>query len=134
MVWRALDARRNVRGRATDWIVVRNRLESAASNNQCQITRVLDVVQRTLNFRIAPGLGERPVYREFFAAGLTVLDSVEGFTNATESILSARLEVEDLVRQIGLIENDWDLEAEAPSAIQLQMAEASYIDADKTDT
>ena len=27
LVWRALDARRNVSGRATDWIVVRNRLE-----------------------------------------------------------------------------------------------------------
>ena len=27
-VWRALEARRKVSGRATDWIVVRNRLES----------------------------------------------------------------------------------------------------------
>src|SRR6516164_6177523 len=72
MVWRALEARRKITGRATDWIVVRNRLESVESNNQRQITRVLDVIQRTLGFRVARGLLERPVYREFFAAGLTV--------------------------------------------------------------
>ena len=67
MVWRALEARRKVSGRATDWIVVRNRLESAESSNQRQITQVLDVIQSTLGCRIARGLLERPVYREFFA-------------------------------------------------------------------
>ena len=56
MVWRALEARRKVNGRTTDWIVVRNRLESVESSNQLQITKVLDVIQRTLGFRIARGL------------------------------------------------------------------------------
>jgi chromosome partitioning protein len=125
MVWRALDARRNISGRATDWIVVRNRLESVESNNHRQITRVLDVIQRTLDFRIASGLLERPVYREFFAAGLTVLDSVEEFTGAAETNLSARIEVEDLIRQIGLIENDRDGESEPIVELQLQMADAN---------
>ncbi len=128
MVWRALDARRNVSGRATDWVVVRNRLESDASNNHRQITRVLDVIQRTLDFRIAPGLHERPVYREFFAAGLTVLDSVEGFTHAVESILPARLEVEDLMRQIGLTEQAADVEPHPVPDIELQMADTNEID------
>jgi chromosome partitioning protein len=115
MVWRALEARRKVTGRTTDWIVVRNRLESVESSNQRQITQVLDVVQRTLGFRIARGLLERPVYREFFAAGLTVFDPVEGFTSAAESNqpeLLARLEVQNLIREIGLIDGA-DLEEEA---------------------
>ncbi len=106
MVWRALDARRKVSGRATDWIVVRNRLEPVESNNHRQISRVLDVIQRTLGFRIARGLLERPAYREFFAAGLTALDPVERFESAVESDgpdLLVRLEVEDLIREIGLI-------------------------------
>jgi chromosome partitioning protein len=127
LVWRALEARRNVSGRATDWIVVRNRLESVDSSNHRQITRVLDIIQRTLDFRVAPGLRERPVYREFFAAGLTVLDSVEEFTGAAESNLSARVEVEDLIRQIGLVENDADVEEQLPQP-ELQMAEANGID------
>ena len=116
MVWRALEARRNVSGRATDWIVVRNRLESVETNNQRQITRVLDVIQRTLGFRVARGLLERPVYREFFAAGLTVFDAVEGFNSTAEANrpnLVARLEVQNLMREIGLIEDHSGFEDEA---------------------
>jgi len=106
MVWRALEARRKVSGRITDWIVVRNRLEAVESSNQHQITQVLDVIQRTVGFRIAPGLLERPVYREFFAVGLTVFDQIEGVKSAAESNrpeLLARLEVQNLIREIGLI-------------------------------
>ena len=109
MVWRALEARRKVNGRTPDWIVVRNRLESVASSNQHQITQVLDVIQRTVGFRVARGLLERPVYREFFAAGLTVLDPIEGFESVA---VPARLEVQNLVRQIGLID-EAGLEVEA---------------------
>ena len=114
-VQRALDARRKVSGRATDWIVVRNRLESVESSNARQITGVLDAIQRTLGLRIARGLLERPVYREFFAAGLTVFDFVEGLRRTVEtnrSILLARLEVQNLIREIGLIEDYAELEDE----------------------
>jgi chromosome partitioning protein len=116
MVWRALEARSKISGRATDWIIVRNRLESVESNNHRQVARVLDVVQRTLGFRIARGLLERPAYREFFAAGLTVFDLAEGFESSAESgrtNLLARLEVQNLIREIGLIDDHGDLEDES---------------------
>ena len=139
MVWRALETRRKVTGRTTDWIVVRNRLESVESSNQHQITQVLDVIQRTLGFRIARGLLERAVYREFFAAGLTVFDQVEEFTSATDSNrpeLLARLEVQNLIREIGLIE-EADLENEACPQIEPEMAganaKANELVADKED-
>ena len=127
MVWRALEARRKVSGRATDWIVVRNRLESAESSNQRQITQVLDVIQSTLGCRIARGLLERPVYREFFAAGLTVFDQIEGLKSAAESSQSnllARIDVQNLIREIGLID-EADLEDEAFHEIELEVAEAN---------
>jgi chromosome partitioning protein len=120
MVWRALEARRKVNGRTTDWIVVRNRLESVESSNQHQITQVLDVIQRTVGFRVARGLLERPVYREFFAAGLTVFDPIEGFESAA---VPARLEVQSLIREIGLID-EADLEDEAFHEIELEIAQA----------
>jgi len=119
MVWRALEARRKVNGRTTDWIVVRNRLESVESSNQRQITQVLDVIQRTVGFRVARGLLERPVYREFFAAGLTVFDPIDGFESAA---VPARLEVQSLIREIGLIEDDF--EDEAFHEIELEIAQA----------
>jgi chromosome partitioning protein len=112
-VRRALDARRKVSGRATDWIVVRNRRELVQSSNQRRVNRVLDVIQQTLGFRVARGLLERPVYREFFAAGLTVLDPVEKLKTAPEPVsrhLLARLEVEKLVQEVGLIGDNGGLE------------------------
>ena len=115
-VRRALEARCKVSGCATDWIVVRNRLEEVESSNQRQVTQALDVIRATLGFRIARGLLERPVYREFFAAGLTVFDPVEGFKSTAEAnrrILVARLEVQNLIREIGLIEDHGDFEDEA---------------------
>ena len=133
-VWHALDARRRVSGRATDWIVVRNRLESVESSNQRRITQVLDVIRTTLGFRIARGLLERTVYREFFAAGLTVLDAVEGLSGAEESSqpnLPARLEVQNLIRETGLIEDFDDLEDEVFHEIELEMVEANDVNADE---
>lgn len=127
IVWRALEARRKVSGHSTDWIVVRNRLESVESSNQRQITQALDVIQKTLGFRIARGLLERPVYREFFAAGLTVFDPIEESTRAAESNrpdLLARLEVQNLIREIGLID-EAGLEDEAVHEIEPKMARAN---------
>jgi chromosome partitioning protein len=122
-VCRALDARRKVTGYATDWIVVRNRLEAAESSNQRRISRVLEVMQTTLDFRIARGLLERPVYREFFAAGLTVFDQIEGFDTTVE----ARLDVQNLIREIGLIAGHDDLPDEALREIESETATIALV-------
>jgi chromosome partitioning protein len=126
-VRRALEARRKISGRATDWIVVRNRRELLQSSNQRRVSRVLDVIQQTLGFRIARGLLERPVYREFFAAGLTVLDPVEKLKSGAEPSspnLLARFEVEKLIREVGLIEHRGDLEMKPFTRSTREMAEA----------
>jgi chromosome partitioning protein len=120
-VCHALEARRKVAGRATDWIIVRNRMECVESSNQRRISRVLDVMQMTLGFRIARGLLERPVYREYFAAGLTVFDQVEGFDSTTK----ARLDVQNLIREIGLIADHDDLGDKEFHEIELEMAEVN---------
>jgi chromosome partitioning protein len=128
-VCQALEARRKITGRATDWIVVRNRLEPVELSNQRRITRVLDAMQTTLGFRIAHGLLEPPVYREFFAAGLTVFDPVKGFNSTAE----ARLDIQNLIREIGLIADHDDPEGEAFHEIDLEMAETNEVVTDKGD-
>lgn len=105
-VARALEGRRQVSGRSTDWIVLRNRLATLGSHNQRQVADMLEAVRTRLGFRTARGLSERLVFREYFAVGLTAFDRMErtvlgarpGATN-----LVARLEVRDLVEQIGLL-------------------------------
>lgn len=130
-VRRALQARQNVCGLTTDWIVVRNRLETIRSRNYRQITQVLEIIQDRLGFRTARGLLERPVYREFFAAGLTALDDVHGLHKSmkmSSSTLLARLEVQELMRDIGLIDDDSDLDEAIGGAlreIEAVLAEAN---------
>jgi chromosome partitioning protein len=124
-VRRALDARRKVSGRPTDWIVVRNRLESLQSSNQRQISQVLDVVRTVVGFRIARGLLERPVYREFFASGLTVFDPVGAAGPSSPPNFLARVEVQNLVRELGLIEDRAGPEEQALHEIELEMAEVN---------
>jgi hypothetical protein len=94
--------------------------QSVESSNQHQITQVLDVIQRTVGFRVARGLLERPVYREFFAAGLTVFDPMEGLESAA---VPARLEVQSLIREIGLIDEAYS-EDETFHEIELDIAQA----------
>src|SRR5205823_5278488 len=137
-VARALEARRTVCGRSTDWIVVRNRLELLPSRNQRQIEQVLEAIRARLGFRTARGLSERNVYREFFAAGLTAFDAIEGLpgTKPNPSSLLAQLEVRDLVHDIGLVERHAGLEAAFGGAIrevELAMAEAEAFGADDRD-
>src|SRR5437899_3343382 len=69
---------RNVRTWPAMLIVVRNRLELLPSRNQRQIDQVLEAIRTRLGFRTARGLSERLVYREFFAAGLTAFDPMDG--------------------------------------------------------
>lgn len=121
MVWRALEARSKVTGRATDWLIVRNRLEPVESSNHRQVNLVLDVVQRQLGFRISRGLLERPAYREFFAAGLTVFDVADESESSAESGRTnslARVELENFIREIGLLEDHAEIRSKSVHEIE----------------
>ena len=102
----ALQGRRSVCGRAIDWIVVRNRMATLGSRNQRQVADLLQSVGTKLGFRTARGLAERLVFREFFAVGLTAFDKMEQpvlGVKPSPTNLVARLEVRDLVEQLGLL-------------------------------
>jgi len=105
-VWAALDGRRAIGGRPTDWIVFRNRLSPPASRNNRQIGEVLRLIAPEVGFRTAPGLSERVVFREFFPIGLTAFDPLNwpvlGIT-PTMSHLMARVEIRKLIDEIGLL-------------------------------
>jgi chromosome partitioning protein len=105
----ALEGRRAVCGRATDWVVFRNRLATLASRNHKQITGALDLIAPEVGFRIAPGLSERVIFREFFPVGLTAFDQLDEpvlGANGGMSRLMARIEVRELIEEIGLLPPD----------------------------
>lgn len=86
--------------RTTDWIVVRNRIASLASRNQRNVAAGLDRLADALGFRVADGITERLIFREFFAHGLTVFDILDRRLlgiEPTASHIAARREIRDLI-------------------------------------
>jgi chromosome partitioning protein len=105
MVREARLQRRMVDGARTDWIVTRNRLSTVESNNKQRISMGLAELANRIGFRIADGLAERVVYREFFLRGLTALDELDRKTLGTRPNLShmaARREVMALLETLKL--------------------------------
>jgi len=104
MVWEN-NNRRVVAGRPpVDWIVMRNRLTHIESRNKREIAGLMSQLAQRIGFRVAPGFGERVIFRELFLKGLTVLD-IEGENPGlppNPSHVSARAEVNTLLEVIGL--------------------------------
>lgn len=102
------DARRERRqtdNAILDWVVVRNRMASIASRNEQKVATCLRNLSMTLGFRIADGISERIIFREFFPIGLTALDEFDEHvlgTKPTLSHLAARQEIRQLVAALRL--------------------------------
>lgn len=97
------DARRERRikeGVVLDWVVVRNRMSPISSRNERRIDDCLRGLSMQLGFRVAEGISERVVFREFFPIGLTALDPFEENvlgTRPTMSHVAARQEIRQLI-------------------------------------
>src|SRR5712675_3693863 len=101
--------RRSVDGVFTDWVVVLNRVSPLEAGANRIISEGLDELALRLGFRMAPGLHERPVYRELFPRGLTVLDDVPGTMpdiSRDPSYPAARGEVQALFEALKLAIDD----------------------------
>ena len=92
--------------RPTEWIVMRNRLSHIDARNKRVMSRLLDQLAQRIGFRLAPGFGERVVFRELFPKGLTLLDLKEDGTGVdmTMSHVAARAEIRSLLDVIGFEE------------------------------
>jgi chromosome partitioning protein len=88
-----------------DWIVLRNRLSMLASRNTRCVGEGLQELSQRLNFRCVEGLAERVIFREFYPRGLTALDALDETTLGTRPTMShvtARLEIENLLKAMSL--------------------------------
>jgi chromosome partitioning protein len=102
-----------------NWVVVRNRIAPLASRNQKKVIDGLRQLAKTLRFRIADGISERVIFREFFPMGVTAFDPLDrAILNArpTLSHVAARREIRDLVDSLGLPLR-WKAEAAGSGAL-----------------
>lgn len=102
------DARRERRqadNQILDWVVVRNRMADISSRNEQKIDACLRNLSMQLGFRVAEGISERVVFREFFPVGLTALDDFDEHVlgaRPTLSHLAARQEIRLLLAALRL--------------------------------
>jgi chromosome partitioning protein len=102
----------------TDWIVLRNRLSMLGSRNKRLVGEGLQQLSQTLKFRFIEGLAERVIFREFYPRGLTAFDDLDEATLGTRPTLShvtARQEVEGLIRAMNLDDTASDGQIAEPS-------------------
>ena len=92
-------AKKRVRdGGTINWIVMRNRLSHINAKNKEQVGALLEQISQFAEFTVAPGFGERVVFRELFLKGLTLLDLKNApSTSMTMSQITARQEVRQLI-------------------------------------
>lgn len=104
MVWESRKRRVMADGGTIDWVVMRNRLSTLAAKNKRRIENVLEALATRIGFRVAPGFGERVIFREMFPSGLTLLDlRAEGVdTQMSMSHVAARAEVRGLLDELNL--------------------------------
>ncbi len=105
MVREARRQRRAVDNGLLDWVVVRNRLSPTKSRNQQNLLGCIKELSLRLGFRLADGISERVIFREYFPMGLTALDDLKGMEvdgRPSVSHLSARQEIRKLITALRL--------------------------------
>lgn len=101
MVQEQKEIRKKRDGVDIDWIVMRNRLSSLDAKNKREVGELLQNISEKFGFRLAPGFGERVIFRELFLKGMTLLDLKESPDHQmTLSAVSARQEIRELLRCI----------------------------------
>ncbi len=105
LVAEAREQREGLDGVPIDWIVVQNRLSMIQSNNKIKVRGTLTELADRLGFRLAQGVSERVIFREFFPLGVTAFDPLDEATFGVKpnmSHIAARDEMRRLVEAIGL--------------------------------
>lgn len=124
MVWDARKRRVMQDGGKIDWVVMRNRLSTLAAKNKRRVESVLEALAARIGFRLAPGVGERVIFREMFPSGLTLLDlRQEGVdTQMSMSHVAARAEVRALLDVLDLPRTRKRMDE--PADVQMEMSPA----------
>ncbi|MEQ9520151.1 MAG: division plane positioning ATPase MipZ [Parvibaculum sp.] len=104
MVWESRKRRAMADGGTIDWVIMRNRLSSLDAKNKRRVEEGLEALSQRVGFRVAPGFGERVIFREMFPSGLTLLDlrTENASGGLSMSHVAARAEVRQLITTLEL--------------------------------
>ncbi|MBL1241901.1 MAG: AAA family ATPase [OCS116 cluster bacterium] len=97
-----LNRRKNIDGKGFTWLLVKNRVSSLGAKHKLKIDKALNNLAEKLGAKIATNIGDRVIFRELYAMGLSVFDVLDKQTGvkATASHNEAKKEVLDLIEYI----------------------------------
>jgi chromosome partitioning protein len=85
------------------WFVVRNRLSMLDAKNKRNIDEALSILAKRFHFVVAPGFGDRVIFKELYLHGLTLHDANKtNMVRMSTSVLSARQELREFLMAIDL--------------------------------
>ena len=104
MVWEQKMKRMKRDQGSIDWIVMRNRIAAVDAHNKRNMEKMMAQLSSRLGCKIAPGFGERVIFRELFLKGLTLLDlKAQGLHfNFSTSHIIARQELLSLINKLNI--------------------------------
>jgi chromosome partitioning protein len=101
MVREARRHRRAIDFMRLDWVVVRNRMSLPDGCRDDLIGQGLDRLTARLGFRCVEGFVERPIYRQLFPRGLTVLDEIDASLSGPDPQPASAPARQEVARLIG---------------------------------
>lgn len=104
MVWKQRMVRAGAGRKALDWIVMLNRVRQVETRNAAEIRHLLRDLAKRFAFEIAPGFGERTIFRDMFPDGLGLMDLRQPGIDRTLSMshVAGRNEVRRLLDMLGV--------------------------------
>lgn len=72
--------------------------------NRRNVELALNKLARKFGFKVAPGFGDRVIFKELFLKGLTLHDTISAKIRLTPSVIAARQELRDFIQALGIPE------------------------------
>jgi chromosome partitioning protein len=95
MLWEQKLQRMGRDKKEIEWVVVRNRLSTLDAKNKKNVEDSLRELSKKFGFKIAPGFGDRVIFKELFLFGLTLHDAKHSnLVRLSTSVIAARQELQ----------------------------------------
>jgi len=105
MLWEQKMKRAARTQKEQNWFVVRNRLSMLDAKNKRNVEAALAKLSKRFGFKVAPGFGDRVIFKELFLHGLTLHDAVNSEAiRLTPSVIAARQELRNFVTALNIKE------------------------------
>ena len=91
-----------------DWVIMRNRITHYDTRNKRNVEGVIEELSKRVGCRIAPGFGDRVIFRELFLKGLTLLDVKNPNLGIQFSVthIAARQELVAMLKSLNLMNTE----------------------------